>query len=64
EYGEASRQIQDALTLPTRVRASRRGGRLEIRFRQKEELEALVTLLTANSAGNADTVDGVLGPEG
>jgi ParB family chromosome partitioning protein len=58
EYGEASRQIQDALTLPTRVRASRRGGRLEIRFRQKEELDALVALLTANS------VDGVPGPEG
>ena len=58
EYGEASRQIQDALTLPTRVRASRRGGRLEIRFRQKEELDALVALLTANS------VDCVLGPEG
>ena len=58
EYGEASRQIQDALTLPTRVRASRRGGRLEIRFRQKEELNALVALLTANS------VDRVPGPEG
>ena len=64
EYGEASRQIQDALTLPTRVRASRRGGRLEIRFRRKEELEALVALLTVNSAGNADTADGMLGPEG
>jgi len=50
--------------LPTRVRASRRGGKLEIRFRQKEELEALVALLTANSAGNADTVDGVLDPKG
>ena len=63
EYGEASQQIQDALTLPTRIRASRRGGRLEIRFRQKEELEALVVLLTANSGGNADIVDGMLGPE-
>jgi ParB family chromosome partitioning protein len=49
EYGEASRKIQDALMLPTRVRASRKGGRVEIRFRQKEELEALVALLTANS---------------
>ncbi len=63
EYGEASQRIQDALTLPTRVRASRRGGRLEIRFRQKEELEALVDLLTANSGGNADSTDGVLGPD-
>jgi len=51
EYREASRVIQDALTLPTRVRASRKGGRLEIRFHEKEELEALVALLTANSIG-------------
>ena len=63
EYGEASRQIQDALTLPTRVRASRRGGRLEIRFRQKEELEALVALLTVNKVGKVESVDGVLGSE-
>ena len=49
EYQEASRQIQAALTLPTRVRVSRKGGRVEIRFREKEELEALVALLTANS---------------
>ena len=51
DYVEAARQIQKALTLPTRVRASRRGGRLEIRFRQKEELEALVALLTAKNVG-------------
>lgn len=50
EYGEASQVIQEALMLPTRVRASRRGGKVEIRFREKEELEALVALLTANSA--------------
>lgn len=49
EYDEASRKIQAALMLPTRVRASRKGGRLEIRFRQKEELETLVALLTADS---------------
>ena len=64
EYGEASLQIQDALALPTRVRASRRGGKLEISFRQKEELEVLVALLTANNVRNANTVDGALGPEG
>lgn len=64
EYGEASQRIQDALTLPTRVRSSRRGGRLEIRFRQREELEALVALLTANSAHNAGSTDGTSGPEG
>jgi len=49
EYHEASRAIQDALLLPTRVRASRKGGRVEIRFREKEELQALVALLTANT---------------
>jgi ParB family chromosome partitioning protein len=64
EYGEASLQIQDALDLPTRVRASRRGGKLEIRFRQKEELEVLVALLTANKVRNSNSVDGALGPEG
>ena len=51
-YREVSRRIQDALTLPTRVRASRKGGRIEIHFREKEELEALVALLTAKSAKN------------
>ncbi len=50
EYGEASRRIQDALMLPSRVRASRKGGRIEIRFREKEELEAIVALLTTSSA--------------
>ena len=51
EYREASRLIQDSLTLPTRVRASRRGGgKVEIRFSTREELEALVALLTANSS--------------
>jgi ParB family transcriptional regulator, chromosome partitioning protein len=51
-YREVSRVIQDALTLPTRVRASRKGGRVEIRFSKKEELETLVALLTANSPEN------------
>ena len=63
EYGEAARQIQNALTLPTRVRASRRGGKLEIRFRQKEELETLMALLTATNVGKLDSVKNVLGPE-
>lgn len=49
-YADASRKIQDALALPARVRASRRGGRVEIRFHKQEELEALVALLTANGA--------------
>ncbi len=48
EFGEASRIIQEALMLPTRVRPSRKGGKIEIRFREREELEALITLLTSN----------------
>ncbi len=48
EYGEASRIIQEALMLPTRVRASRRGGKIEIRFRERKDLEALIALLTAS----------------
>jgi ParB family chromosome partitioning protein len=51
-YREVSRRIQDALTLPTRVRASRKGGSIEIRFREQEELETLVALLTAKSVEN------------
>ncbi len=46
KYHEASRLIQEALALPTRVRSLRKGGRVEIRFREKEELEAVITLLT------------------
>jgi ParB family transcriptional regulator, chromosome partitioning protein len=52
EYYQASRMIQAALTLPTRVRALRKGGKVEIRFREKEELEALAALLTASSITN------------
>jgi ParB family chromosome partitioning protein len=62
EYGEASRRIQDVLMLPTSVRSSRQGGKLEIRFREKEELEALVTLLTANGGRTNDSPDGVPRP--
>lgn len=47
EYIQASRRIQDSLTLPVKVSASRRGGKLEIRFRKREELESLVELLTS-----------------
>ena len=47
ELQQASRTIQDALSLPVRVRSFRRGGKLEIRFRETAELEALVQLLTS-----------------
>jgi ParB family chromosome partitioning protein len=46
EFDEASRLMREALDLPVRVKSLRRGGKVEIRFREKEELEALVSLLT------------------
>lgn len=49
QYDHAARLIGEILRLPTRVRALRKGGKVEIRFRQEEELESLLTLLMANS---------------
>jgi ParB family transcriptional regulator, chromosome partitioning protein len=45
EFDEASRLMREALELPVRVKPLRRGGKVEIRFREKEELDALITLL-------------------
>jgi len=45
EFDEASRLMREALELPVRVKPLRRGGKVEIRFREKEQLHALVTLL-------------------
>ena len=47
EYDEACRLIREALELPVRVKSSRRGGKIEIRFQESQQLEALVTLLTS-----------------
>lgn len=49
EFEEASRAIQEALGLRAKVKPYRRGGKVEIRFRETEELEALVSLLTNGS---------------
>ena len=46
EFQQASRLIQEALSLPVKVRPFRKGGKLEIRFRENAELEALIQLLT------------------
>jgi ParB family chromosome partitioning protein len=45
EFDEASRLIREALEMPVRVKPLRRGGKVEIRFREKDELDALITLL-------------------
>ncbi len=50
EFDEASRLMREALELPVRVKPLRRGGKVEIRFRKSEELDALVTLLTSREA--------------
>jgi ParB family transcriptional regulator, chromosome partitioning protein len=47
QFNEASRLIHDAIDLPVRVKSLRSGGKVEIRFREPQELEALVSLLTA-----------------
>ena len=47
---QASSAIQEAISLPTRVRRTKRGGKLEIKFREDEELEALVRLLTSRDS--------------
>ncbi|QIN80566.1 ParB/RepB/Spo0J family partition protein [Rubrobacter marinus] len=49
EYGDASRRLQEALGLPAKVKASRKGGKIEIRFRSGEELEGLLTLLISQT---------------
>jgi ParB family transcriptional regulator, chromosome partitioning protein len=48
EFDDASRLMREALELPVRVKPLRRGGKVEIRFRQKEELDAIITLLAPN----------------
>ena len=47
EFHEAPRLIREAIELPVRVKSMRNGGKVEIRFRKTQELEALVSLLTS-----------------
>ncbi len=46
-FDEASRVIREAIELPVRVKSFRQGGKVEIRFTDQEQLEALVALLTS-----------------
>jgi ParB family transcriptional regulator, chromosome partitioning protein len=52
EFNEASRLMREALELPVRVKSLRSGGKVEIRFRQPEELETLLSLLTSQIKRN------------
>lgn len=47
-FDEASRVIHEAIELPVRVKSFRRGGKVEIRFTDQQQLEALVALLTSS----------------
>jgi ParB family chromosome partitioning protein len=47
EFEHASRIMQEALELPVKVRPYRKGGRVEIRFRERDQLEALLALISA-----------------
>jgi len=49
KFNQASRLMREALELPVRVKGLKSGGKVEIRFRQTEELEALVSLLTSRN---------------
>ena len=49
EFDEASRLIREALDLPVRVKSLSSGGKVEIRFREARQLEALVSLLTSRN---------------
>lgn len=46
----AANTIQEAISLPVNVKAYRRGGKVEIRFRENEELEAIMALLTSRDS--------------
>lgn len=46
-FDEASRVIREAIELPVRVKSFRGGGKVEIRFTDQQQLEALVALLTS-----------------
>jgi ParB family transcriptional regulator, chromosome partitioning protein len=47
QFNEASRLIREAIELPVRVKSLKSGGKVEIRFREPQQLEALVSRLTA-----------------
>jgi ParB family transcriptional regulator, chromosome partitioning protein len=49
-FDEASRMMREAIELPVRVKSFRRGGKVEIRFTEDKELEAIVSLLTSREA--------------
>ena len=50
-FDKASRLMREALGLPVRVKQLRSGGKVEIRFHKKEELDTLLALLAPDGKG-------------
>ena len=50
EFDEASRLIHEALELPVRVKSLQNGGKIEIRFREAQQLRSLVSILTSQDS--------------
>jgi len=44
-FDDVAEELYEVLEVPVRIRAGKRGGSLELRFRDRDELERLVALL-------------------
>ena len=44
-FDDVAEELYEVLEVPVRIRVGKRGGSLELRFRDREELERLVALL-------------------
>ena len=47
DFDKAAEMLQEALSLPVKVRSLRRGGKVEIRFREESQLEEIMNLLAS-----------------
>lgn len=47
DFDKAAGILQEALSLPVKVRSLRRGGKVEIRFREESQLEEIMNLLAS-----------------
>lgn len=47
DFDKAAGMLQEALSLPVKVRSLRRGGKVEIRFREESQLEEIINLLAS-----------------
>lgn len=52
EYGVAAQRIEQTLSMPTKIKSTRKGGKIEIAFRGTDQLEALILRLTTSPASD------------